>query len=113
MDLGLSQRKLAKALGVDKNLWSAGLGADLGVLMLGPVRVFPRLSPGANYRNADPDQSWGAVGSLGLGTAVWLGHRWQAVVAADRDFDFGAPDSSRETGVPDSRVSSVLEQPGT
>jgi len=80
-----------------QDLWSAGLGADLAVLMLGPVRVFPRLSLGATYRNADPDQGWGAVGSLGLGTAVWLGHHWQAVVAADRDYDFGAPDSSRYT----------------
>ena len=80
-----------------QDLWSAGLGADLTVLMLGPVRVFPRLSLGATYRDAGPDHGWGVVGSLGLGTAVWLGHHWQAVVATDRDYDSGSPDSSTYT----------------
>jgi hypothetical protein len=78
-----------------RELWTAGLGGDLSFLALGPVRVFPRLGLGLAYRTEAPDQGLGGVAQLGLGSGIWLGHHWQLIFAADRDFYFPSRDSNR------------------
>jgi len=78
-----------------QELWTAGLGADLSFLAWGPLRTTGRFALGASYRDEDPDRGLGAVTSLGLGSAFWLGQRWQALVAADRDFYFPGSNFTR------------------
>ena len=88
---------LGEARNGEQELWTGGLGYDLSFVALGPVRVFVRPQLGVTYRTDEPDDGWGAVAGLGLGTGVLLGHRWQLVFALDRDFDFTAPDSYRSS----------------
>ena len=72
------------------NLKVYGMGVDAGLLIipLGPVRVFPRLKVGLEYR-ADPPDS-GPTGLVGMGVefGVWLGRGLELAVIADRDFGF-------------------------
>ena len=76
-------------------IWTTGVGVDLSILRFGPVRVFPRVGLGLTYSTDNPDDGLGMFTALGLGTAIWLGHHTQLVLAVHRDFNMPGMDTTR------------------